>query len=446
MYHLSDNWMESEKMIRKNTSINAAECYNRNNHEYDFWSDTMRTCQFITAIICFFTISILSQYSDAANVTVTWNPSPSVDVRGYIVHVGYEPGKFSYSVDVGNTTSATLDSLPDGTILYFAATAYNSFGQESDYSEHVVYSTPKNFDCVSTQDQTRSVHSIFLPTPVVLNPVSESTLSDPSPVELGVASVNDSGVDIFFTARFQEPVMVTFPMSPWKGEPFWVQIESLQQDKARLRLVNGDELDAWHGLENVAYLAIEAGHHHFEGGLRLEAAKVGVPARLPFTYVPFSGSFEEVPIVLAQYCDYGPVTALSPLQVINVTTGGFLVYFEDWRKAFSTKSRASDSSICYVAVEPGEGNIDAAAFEAGHLLLDPDGAADGVPNSENLHFINAFFAMPQSFIDHSRPVLMGEWSAGNPGLLSIHLEVAGSPQDDPTDKSARIGYFALGSR
>ena len=45
-------------------------------------------------------------------------------------------------VDVGNVTTYTVTGLADGATYYFAVTAYDSVGNESGYSNEVVYTTP----------------------------------------------------------------------------------------------------------------------------------------------------------------------------------------------------------------------------------------------------------------------------------------------------------------
>ncbi len=59
--------------------------------------------------------------------------SECTDLGGYIVHDGPEPGVYLLENDVGLTTSVTLDGFDPGT-YYFAVTAYDTFGNESEYS------------------------------------------------------------------------------------------------------------------------------------------------------------------------------------------------------------------------------------------------------------------------------------------------------------------------
>jgi hypothetical protein len=72
--------------------------------------------------------------------TLTWAaPSTNVDgtpltsLAGYKVYYGTTPGVFA-SVDVGYTSSYQVAGLTKGQTYYFTVTAYDSNGNESDYS------------------------------------------------------------------------------------------------------------------------------------------------------------------------------------------------------------------------------------------------------------------------------------------------------------------------
>jgi hypothetical protein len=85
----------------------------------------------------------LSSIAWAKTVTLAWDPSPSA-VSGYKVY--YRAGSDSLSktgeagtvvVDVGNVLNYSLSSLNDAEDYYFAVTAYDAHGQESDFSNRV---------------------------------------------------------------------------------------------------------------------------------------------------------------------------------------------------------------------------------------------------------------------------------------------------------------------
>ena len=65
---------------------------------------------------------------------LSWDAAPA-GISGYKVYYGASPRSYSSSVNVGNVPTYTV-SLPGGT-YYFTVTAYDSFGNESVYSNEV---------------------------------------------------------------------------------------------------------------------------------------------------------------------------------------------------------------------------------------------------------------------------------------------------------------------
>lgn len=76
------------------------------------------------------------------NVTLAWNPNPNVNIAGYKIYYGVVSHSYTNSVNVGNTTSATISLSSPGTTYYFAATAYDSSGNESGYSNETAFTVP----------------------------------------------------------------------------------------------------------------------------------------------------------------------------------------------------------------------------------------------------------------------------------------------------------------
>ena len=75
--------------------------------------------------------------------TLTWDApttnadgTPLTDMGGYKVYYGTASGKYTFSLDVGNITTYRIEGLSPGT-YYFAVTASDASGNESDYSNEV---------------------------------------------------------------------------------------------------------------------------------------------------------------------------------------------------------------------------------------------------------------------------------------------------------------------
>lgn len=75
----------------------------------------------------------------AASVTLAWNPSPSGGVQGYHVYFGSISGFYTGMMDVGGATTMTIPSLAAGQVYYFAITAYDAGGLESEFSNELSY-------------------------------------------------------------------------------------------------------------------------------------------------------------------------------------------------------------------------------------------------------------------------------------------------------------------
>lgn len=99
----------------------------------------------ITGLICFSLIMALiipMQLAKSAEVTLGWEANSESDLEGYKIHYGNITRDYNTKIDVGNRTSFTIGGLEDGKEYYFAATAYDTAGNESPYSNEVSYDVP----------------------------------------------------------------------------------------------------------------------------------------------------------------------------------------------------------------------------------------------------------------------------------------------------------------
>jgi hypothetical protein len=79
---------------------------------------------------------------EGAQVTLQWDPNTELDLAGYNIHYGLDSGDYPHVVDAGKTEIYTLTGLWPGETYYLTATAYNTAGYESSYSNEVVYTVP----------------------------------------------------------------------------------------------------------------------------------------------------------------------------------------------------------------------------------------------------------------------------------------------------------------
>lgn len=74
---------------------------------------------------------------EAAYLDLAWTPNQEPDVAGYRVYYGTSSRDYINFVDVGGATSYRLGDLLDGVTYYVAVTAYDTAGNESDFSAEV---------------------------------------------------------------------------------------------------------------------------------------------------------------------------------------------------------------------------------------------------------------------------------------------------------------------
>lgn len=105
------------------------------------------TKSFLRIIFLFFIFATFYFYSPlmvcsvpAANVTLEWDANSEPDIAGYKVYYGLKSRNYMTIIDIGNFTTCVVSDLDSGQTYFFAATAYNTDGYESDYSNEVSYS------------------------------------------------------------------------------------------------------------------------------------------------------------------------------------------------------------------------------------------------------------------------------------------------------------------
>jgi len=97
----------------------------------------------ITVLVTFFILPSYSiQKAHAAEITLAWDQNSEPDIAGYRIYYGQESHSYTNVVDIGKHTSCVIADLEDGETYYFAATAYNTDGFESGYSNEISNGEP----------------------------------------------------------------------------------------------------------------------------------------------------------------------------------------------------------------------------------------------------------------------------------------------------------------
>ena len=79
--------------------------------------------------VCAGLLALTPQVTEAATLTLQWDPSPEPDISAYVLQYGTRPGVYDRSVNAGLATSYTLTLTEPGTTrYYFAVVAYSVTG------------------------------------------------------------------------------------------------------------------------------------------------------------------------------------------------------------------------------------------------------------------------------------------------------------------------------
>ncbi len=95
--------------------------------------------------------------ANAAQITLAWDASDGA--VGYKIYSGTTSNSYQWFIDVGNAASYTTSDLTEGYTYYFAATAYDESGLESDYSEEVSYNANTDSCSYSISPSSASFNS-----------------------------------------------------------------------------------------------------------------------------------------------------------------------------------------------------------------------------------------------------------------------------------------------
>jgi predicted RNA-binding protein with TRAM domain len=78
----------------------------------------------------------------ASSTALQWNQNADPSVTGYNLYYGGATRSYTNVLSVGDTNTATVDGLTEGKTYFFAVTAYNVEGDESDFSDETTYLVP----------------------------------------------------------------------------------------------------------------------------------------------------------------------------------------------------------------------------------------------------------------------------------------------------------------
>jgi hypothetical protein len=138
-----------------------------------------------------------------AIVTLTWDPNTEPDIAGYKFYYGVQSRIYTNVADVGNLITNTVSGLTEGMTYYFAVTAYNTAGVESDFSNEVNYTPTAPTNLVNQPPTIDSLADVILNEDAGLRTVTVTGISSGATNEVQTLTL---------TAVSDNPILVPAPI------------------------------------------------------------------------------------------------------------------------------------------------------------------------------------------------------------------------------------------
>jgi hypothetical protein len=184
----------------------------------------------------------LSSSALAAQITLGWDADNDPAVAGYILYYGSASGQYEGAIDVGLQSSFTLTDLEDGKAYYFAITAYEMDGHESELSGEIGHD-PAIVNAEADQEGNSLIDG------------EAGNADEDSSTEEGVKQMSDaSGEDDHASDRVQiardpeeapEATSADGVIPPWQLSIVFVDSEPLVGEGAAEAAIDGQPATFW---------------------------------------------------------------------------------------------------------------------------------------------------------------------------------------------------------
>ncbi|MFW6100309.1 MAG: fibronectin type III domain-containing protein [Bacteroidota bacterium] len=343
-----------------------------------------------TPIIVVFILLGLYSNSYAADATLSWEKPEDSRITGYNIYYGTSGTDFkanpAQKVDSADQTSCIVSDLEEGMTYDFAATSFDAYGNESDFSETVTH-TVENPDTTDTETQTGSSEepaddeetdttdeqagSEDDDTEGTQDTVSggdDAAQEDENEdeylyeqgfdfeMEFAEAEITHEWKSIPFEKIFDNPVIVAKPMSLNDSDPAVIRIKNVTWGGFDIRIQEWDYLDGIHASETASYIAMEAGRHELPSGIQVEAGTFETNKTIT---VNFTKPFNHIPVVVCSVTSENELDAVTG-RIYNIGLNRF--DFELQEQQANKKGHYTPETISFIAWEPSSDTINGITY------------------------------------------------------------------------------------
>lgn len=158
----------------------------------------------------------LAAFPGDGQVTLSWDPATDdTEVTGYFVYYGLTSvsengGSYTFgATDAGDTTSLVVENLSNDVTYYFAATAYDADGNESEFYSFEVEATPETSEVGDFTEPTVSSATAMTSTLIELTFSEEVELPVDGSTAISIASTDGAALEVV-DAYVSEDATVVF--------------------------------------------------------------------------------------------------------------------------------------------------------------------------------------------------------------------------------------------
>ncbi len=382
--------------------------------------------------VLFATLMFPALCAYAAQVTLRWNSNTEPDIAGYKIYYGASTREYFACIDVGQEKSCAISAPSEGQVYYFAVTAYDIFGNESDYSAEVAHLiVPVDSDGDGFPDGGE-VYYGFDPS---------DAQSRPGGLLMGIGNVavGSNWKRVAFDRAYFNPVVVAKPISSNDTAPAVIRIRNVDSTGFEIRVQEWDYLDGFHLEETVSYVVMEAGGYTLSDGSLVEVGKFVTDDTDSFGAVFFDRAFDEAPVVVAAVSTFNESDAVTG-RMRNVSATGFEFCMQE--QELNIKEHATEE-ISFIAWQPSSGLADNLIFEVRTSQNEIDDLSHAVSFSESFAGLPVLLADMQTTdgLDTAnvRCVNKDQYAAD----LSIAEEQSADSETDHTTEVIGIMLFSL---
>ena len=195
---------------------------------------------------------------------------------------------------------------------------------------------------------------------------SVTDLPEPMAFAAHTHTLTDAWQEFETGHHFRHPVVVAPSMQARGWHQSHPRVDDYTNTSYRARVEEWEYLDGEHVEERAGVVVTETGHHTTDDGSPFEADRVWVDH--DWEWIEFAEPFDDKPAVFAH-----PMTAEGSASVVarvrTVTTEGFELRLQEEE---ASDDEHTEEYVGWFALEPGRGQIDGRAYEAGYRIDDLD--------------------------------------------------------------------------